>query len=194
MVFCDSGIVVNDHFVLCKAALVFGVTRWVFFCAQKLVKQYYMHMFSWSFDYNEPTSQSSSAVHHDHSSSALAMVKDCLSLTTFENIKQRLPEEESHDMSCAVCLKRFKKNDQVWELNNCRHVFHKQCLDRWLLYDARLTCPLCRTSLTTMSSSESCSMPQQQQPSWAVERILYLFGDDLLCSSSYSSGVEDLSY
>ncbi|KAL3520416.1 hypothetical protein ACH5RR_018565 [Cinchona calisaya] len=187
MGFCDSGMVGNGHFVLCKAALIIGIIRRFFSFAQKLVK-HYMQIFSWfiiEYHEHEPTIQSSS--------SALSIeLKDHLSLTTFENIKERLPSH--HEMSCVVCLKRFKEKNQVWELSNCRHVFHKNCLDRWLLYDARLTCPLCRTCLITMHSESSSIMPLQQQPSWAVERILYLFGDDLLCSSSYSSGIEDHKY
>lgn len=199
---CDSGMVGNDHFVLCTAALIFGVTRWILSWAQKWVK-HYIYIFSWSLELNqEPTTptQSSSPI-QPCSSSILDIVKDHLSLTTFEEIaKRRQPhdDQESHDMSCAVCLKRFKKKNQVWELSNCSHVFHEECLNRWLLYDARLSCPLCRTSLINPSSesSSSCSSARvPQQPSWAVERILYLFGDDLLCSSSYSlSIVEDHRY
>lgn len=182
MGFCDSGMVSNYHFVLCKAALMLGLIRWIFSWVQKLVKNH-MSIRLWPQD---RTTQSSSTAGH-FSLDFIAMVKDHLSLTTFDNIKKRLPGEESHGMSCAVCLKRFKQKNQVWELSNCRHVFHKECLDRWLLYDARLTCPLCRTSLITVSS-ETFTQQHQQPPSWAVERILYLFGDDLLCASSHSSG------
>ncbi|KAG8373882.1 hypothetical protein BUALT_Bualt11G0071500 [Buddleja alternifolia] len=91
-----------------------------------------------------------------------------LTLTTLENIQN----SQNDDVSCTVCLNRLGKKSQVWELTNCRHVFHKHCLDRWLSYDDRMTCPLCRTSLV--------SSPAAEPPSWAVERMLYLFGDDLL--------------
>ncbi|CAI8619477.1 unnamed protein product [Vicia faba] len=47
--------------------------------------------------------------------------------------------------SCAVCLTEFDENDEIRRLANCRHIFHRGCLDRWMGYDQR-TCPLCRTS------------------------------------------------
>ncbi|CAN0900421.1 Brassinosteroid-responsive RING protein 1 [Linum grandiflorum] len=65
--------------------------------------------------------------------------------------------------------------DEVREMRNCCHVFHKDCIDRWIDHSNRRTCPLCRTPLVTASQS-------LEQPSWAVERILYLFGDDLALS------------
>ncbi|URE07662.1 Zinc finger, C3HC4 type (RING finger) [Musa troglodytarum] len=48
--------------------------------------------------------------------------------------------------SCAVCLCEFEDAEEVRRLNNCRHVFHRGCIDRWLEFDQR-TCPLCRTPL-----------------------------------------------
>ncbi|XP_047174810.1 brassinosteroid-responsive RING protein 1-like [Vigna umbellata] len=46
--------------------------------------------------------------------------------------------------SCAVCLYEFEGDDEIRRLTNCRHIFHRGCLDRWMGYDQR-TCPLCRT-------------------------------------------------
>ncbi|KAJ4712034.1 E3 ubiquitin-protein ligase RHA1B-like [Melia azedarach] len=46
--------------------------------------------------------------------------------------------------SCAVCLYEFEDQDEIRRLANCRHIFHRSCLDRWMGYDQK-TCPLCRT-------------------------------------------------
>ncbi|CAD5170664.1 brassinosteroid-responsive RING protein 1-like [Musa acuminata AAA Group] len=48
--------------------------------------------------------------------------------------------------SCVVCLYEFEAAEEVRRLSNCRHVFHRGCLDRWLEHHQR-TCPLCRTPL-----------------------------------------------
>ncbi|KAI4302952.1 hypothetical protein MLD38_038639 [Melastoma candidum] len=48
--------------------------------------------------------------------------------------------------SCAVCLHEFHPDDEVRGLANCRHVFHRGCVDRWMGYD-RKSCPLCRVSM-----------------------------------------------
>ncbi|MED6191472.1 hypothetical protein PIB30_000572 [Stylosanthes scabra] len=45
---------------------------------------------------------------------------------------------------CAVCLTDFEEEDEIRRLANCRHVFHRGCVDRWMGYD-QSTCPLCRT-------------------------------------------------
>ncbi|KAK4478986.1 hypothetical protein RD792_014493 [Penstemon davidsonii] len=156
----------SDQFVLCKAALIFAVTKWFFSFALKL--------FTSSIDLFSDSSLGQSSC--CSSSTNLKMVKDNLSLTTLGDIEHRL--SESHDKSCSVCLTKLKKKTKVWELNNCNHVFHKHCLEKWLSYDNRLTCPLCRASLVTVSALPYTSQPQP--PSWAVERMLYLFGDDLL--------------
>ncbi|XP_025824699.1 E3 ubiquitin-protein ligase RHA1B-like [Panicum hallii] len=47
---------------------------------------------------------------------------------------------------CAVCLSGIGGGDEVRRLSNCRHAFHRGCLDRWMEHDQR-TCPLCRAPL-----------------------------------------------
>ncbi|KAM0873584.1 hypothetical protein ACQ4PT_037972 [Festuca glaucescens] len=44
---------------------------------------------------------------------------------------------------CAVCLAEFAVGDEVRVLPACRHAFHRECVDRWLLTRAP-TCPVCR--------------------------------------------------
>ncbi|KAG6488663.1 probable E3 ubiquitin-protein ligase RHA1A [Zingiber officinale] len=87
---------------------------------------------------------------------------------------------------CAVCLCRVGPRDRVRELRSCRHVFHRRCLDRWLDHDERLSCPLCRATLLDLRGA-SVQPPAPAQPSWAVERLLYLFGDDVLLADPHQS-------
>ncbi|XP_052170956.1 brassinosteroid-responsive RING protein 1-like [Diospyros lotus] len=46
--------------------------------------------------------------------------------------------------SCAVCLYEMEVGDEIRWLRNCRHIFHRSCLERWMDHDQK-TCPLCRT-------------------------------------------------
>jgi hypothetical protein len=59
---------------------------------------------------------------------------------------------------CAVCLSEFSEEDHLRLLPNCKHAFHVDCIDTWLLSNS--TCPLCRHSLLleeVLSSSSSSS-------------------------------------
>ncbi|RZC91773.1 hypothetical protein C5167_027845 [Papaver somniferum] len=51
--------------------------------------------------------------------------------------------------SCIVCLCQFQGKDEIRQLNTCRHIFHKSCLDRWIHHD-QVLCPLCRTPFLPM--------------------------------------------
>uniref|UniRef100_A0A0E0JGS4 RING-type domain-containing protein n=1 Tax=Oryza punctata TaxID=4537 RepID=A0A0E0JGS4_ORYPU len=48
-------------------------------------------------------------------------------------------------VDCVFCLSRVDDGEEVRELR-CRHVFHRACLDAWLVLP-RATCPLCRDCL-----------------------------------------------
>lgn len=47
--------------------------------------------------------------------------------------------------SCSICLSEFQERDVCRELE-CKHVFHNNCLEKWL-HRSRATCPLCRKSV-----------------------------------------------
>ncbi|XP_020104741.1 RING-H2 finger protein ATL64-like [Ananas comosus] len=46
--------------------------------------------------------------------------------------------------SCAICLEDFAAGEELRVLPRCKHAFHKDCVDPWLLARSKSTCPLCR--------------------------------------------------
>ncbi|PSS11387.1 E3 ubiquitin-protein like [Actinidia chinensis var. chinensis] len=65
------------------------------------------------------------------------LIREFLSVARFSDMVD--PPE-----GCAVCLHEFGGGDEVRCLANCRHIFHRSCLDPWIDQGQR-TCPLCRT-------------------------------------------------
>ncbi|KAF7148920.1 hypothetical protein RHSIM_Rhsim03G0215800 [Rhododendron simsii] len=103
------------------------------------------------------------------------------------SIKEKLPvmvygcgkEDGGGDSStCAVCLKCMSEGDEVRELGNCCHVFHKECLDGWI-DQGQLTCPLCRSKLLPSDDQdEGDQVLKCGGDPWRRERMIYLFGED----------------
>jgi len=56
------------------------------------------------------------------------------------------------DTACVICLAEYAEGDHVRELN-CRHVFHADCVDPWLL--ANQTCPLCMDDVLASCGADS---------------------------------------
>ncbi|XP_050386874.1 brassinosteroid-responsive RING protein 1-like [Argentina anserina] len=70
---------------------------------------------------------------------SVLLMREFLPVIRFEDIVGEVPE------SCAVCLHEFDGSDEIRCLKNCKHIFHRSCLDRWMDHDQK-TCPLCRTA------------------------------------------------
>ena len=45
---------------------------------------------------------------------------------------------------CCICLSKFSNNEDLRELP-CAHVFHMECIDKWLQINA--LCPLCKAEI-----------------------------------------------
>eukprot|EP00808_Paulinella_micropora_P024384 g66974.t1 len=57
------------------------------------------------------------------------------------------------DTECSICLNNYEEGDVLRVLPcNQRHLFHRNCADRWLEINA--SCPLCRTDLDVPSDHE----------------------------------------
>ncbi|KAK7260842.1 hypothetical protein RIF29_27140 [Crotalaria pallida] len=48
------------------------------------------------------------------------------------------------DAVCCICLGKYENNDELRELP-CSHLFHKECIDKWLKINA--LCPLCKSEV-----------------------------------------------
>lgn len=57
----------------------------------------------------------------------------------------------SDPQACCICLAKYLNNDELRELP-CLHLFHKDCVDKWLRINA--SCPLCKAEVgETISNS-----------------------------------------
>ncbi|KAG8082998.1 hypothetical protein GUJ93_ZPchr0014g47646 [Zizania palustris] len=75
------------------------------------------------------------------------VIEDVLPVVRFDELVAAAPSAVCGGGDCAVCLSGIGGGDEVRRLTNCRHVFHRGCLDRWMEHDDQRTCPLCRTPL-----------------------------------------------
>ncbi|XP_074321786.1 brassinosteroid-responsive RING protein 1-like [Silene latifolia] len=76
-------------------------------------------------------------------SASAALIRTMLPAETVCTGPGRAQEEDS---CCAVCLCEYEEGEEIRRMRNCRHVFHRSCVDSWIDCD-RKTCPLCRKGL-----------------------------------------------
>ncbi|KAG6653707.1 hypothetical protein CIPAW_05G095800 [Carya illinoinensis] len=51
---------------------------------------------------------------------------------------------ENVEDTCSICLVEFEREDVVSQLSRCAHIFHMNCIERWVDQN-QFTCPLCRS-------------------------------------------------
>ncbi|KAH7653493.1 Zinc finger RING/FYVE/PHD-type protein [Dioscorea alata] len=81
-----------------------------------------------------------------------------LPVVKFSSLRQSSEEAgdcEEDEAVCGVCLSKLEEKAEVRELGNCSHVFHKECIDKWVNLE-HLTCPMCRSHLLP-SKDKKCS-------------------------------------
>ncbi|KAL6140952.1 hypothetical protein ACLB2K_059244 [Fragaria x ananassa] len=71
--------------------------------------------------------------------------------------KERAILEE--DAVCSICLANYSDNDELRELT-CLHVFHVECVDKWLKINA--SCPLCKSEVGESSGTSPGRDSSQQ--------------------------------
>ncbi|KNA02964.1 hypothetical protein SOVF_213590 [Spinacia oleracea] len=54
------------------------------------------------------------------------------------------------DEECPICLAVFIQGDELRQLNSCKHLFHRSCIDKWL--STHCNCPVCRAFIVNNQS------------------------------------------
>ncbi|KAA8520658.1 hypothetical protein F0562_014914 [Nyssa sinensis] len=97
------------------------------------------------------------------------LIRELLPVVKFEDLdvagSRDLPE------SCAVCLYEFEVGEEIRWLANCKHIFHRSCLDRWMDHDQK-TCPLCRTPFVPHDMQDEFN-----QRLWAASGATEFYGE-----------------
>ncbi|XP_051877493.1 E3 ubiquitin-protein ligase RNF128 isoform X2 [Pristis pectinata] len=70
--------------------------------------------------------------------------KKAINQLDLRTLKQGDPETGPDADTCAVCIEAYKPNDVV-RILTCNHLFHKNCIDPWLL--EHRTCPMCKCDI-----------------------------------------------
>lgn len=68
-------------------------------------------------------------------------------------------DELGNRTACAICLNEYKDGEAVcWSHNaNCNHVFHRECIIKWLLHHDE--CPCCRHSFLSLEDVDEENPP-----------------------------------
>ncbi|KAF7028713.1 hypothetical protein CFC21_040581 [Triticum aestivum] len=67
---------------------------------------------------------------------------DAATIALFPSFPYRRDSSASAPDECAVCLSAVDEGETVRQLPSCKHLFHQECVDVWLLSNA--SCPVCR--------------------------------------------------
>ncbi|KAM9274459.1 E3 ubiquitin-protein ligase RNF128 [Morus bassanus] len=73
-----------------------------------------------------------------------AKAKKAIEQLQLRTLKQGDKETGPDGDSCVVCLELYKPNEVV-RILTCNHLFHKNCIDPWLL--EHRTCPMCKCDI-----------------------------------------------
>ncbi|KAH6795908.1 hypothetical protein C2S51_036894 [Perilla frutescens var. frutescens] len=79
-----------------------------------------------------------------------------LPVSRFEELE--VGGDDEGDEVCSICLVELEGEDSVNKLPKCGHVFHAECMEKWV-DRCQFTCPLCRSSVLRLSSSSCKSRP-----------------------------------
>lgn len=64
----------------------------------------------------------------------------------YKDLKTIRYKENLLNSNCTICLEDFNIDEKVVKVEECRHVFHKDCFKAWI--DTKKTCPNCQQEIS----------------------------------------------
>ncbi|KAI9110704.1 hypothetical protein K1719_018142 [Acacia pycnantha] len=110
-----------------------------------------------------PTTFHSSQVRHAASPPSQGLDLD--SIKKLPIILHQVPSDSDcalEETECCICLSVFEDGEKLKVLPGCKHCFHCQCVDNWLINHS--SCPLCRASIKVDVDSSSFPEILIQEP------------------------------
>jgi hypothetical protein len=56
-------------------------------------------------------------------------------------------QDKRKNFECYICLEKFKNDDKIFDLCNSCHLFHENCLEKWVKVFKNSSCPVCRKKI-----------------------------------------------
>ena len=63
----------------------------------------------------------------------------------FSNFIKIIPSSARNQNTCVICLDEFEDDESVTVLPQCHHIYHRECINKWL--NVNQICPICRCSI-----------------------------------------------
>ena len=60
---------------------------------------------------------------------------------------EKYPKKDTYDEKCILCGFNIYYNDLITKLQQCQHIFHKECFTNFLIHKQASKCPICKVSL-----------------------------------------------
>jgi len=74
----------------------------------------------------------------------LLLMLDCLSTVHFDGDTFGDEEGKLYASECVICLNQFESSDVIRQTRCCGHLYHEECLGRWLAVSKTARCAVCR--------------------------------------------------
>ncbi|XP_051919692.1 E3 ubiquitin-protein ligase RNF128-like [Hippocampus zosterae] len=92
-------------------------------------------------------------------------------------LKQDDEETASESHMCAVCIESYKAGEVVTVLT-CDHIFHKACIEPWLL--EKRTCPMCKCDILKALGVEADEKDSMSQTSPQEVTVITVAGGEAM--------------
>ena len=70
--------------------------------------------------------------------------------------------EGSPPSCCVICIEDYERGERCFVMPGCAHMFHRECMRKWLRQGNNPTCPICRAKLVA---------PAEQRVSTAEDMV-----------------------